>query len=298
MSEWSGRHTGKDALRERIWTLLEREGASVGHAHGHIPDFVGADRAAERLAQLPIWRNAQVVKCNPDAPQAPVRLRALQEGKVVYMAVPRLRDERCFVELHRDVLSVPLDVAAETKGALAHGKLVAFDEMQPIDLVLVGCVAVTRSGGRTGKGAGFADLELGMLRQLGLVSSSTPIATTVHPLQVVDEGELPMTAHDSALDWIVTPDEVIETHTSHPQPNGILWEAIREEQFESIPILRKLRTSCILRRACPTPSHAPALRFAHADRSALLPVMRRARWREAALGCSACDPTDCHCTRW
>jgi 5-formyltetrahydrofolate cyclo-ligase len=242
MSEWSGRHTGKDALRERIWALLEHEGAGVGHAHGHIPDFVGADRAAERLAQLPIWRNAQVVKCNPDVPQAPVRLRALQEGKTVYMAVPRLRDERCFVELHCDALTVPLELAAETKGALAHGRLVAFDEMQPIDLAVVGCVAVTRNGGRTGKGAGFADLELGMLRQLGLVSPRTAIATTVHPLQVVDDAELPMTAHDSALDWIITPDEAIETHTPYPQPAGIVWDAVRPEQFESIPILRKLRT--------------------------------------------------------
>jgi 5-formyltetrahydrofolate cyclo-ligase len=242
MGEWSGRHTGKDALRERIWALLEREGASVGHAYGHIPDFVGADRAAERLAQLPIWHNARVVKCNPDAPQAPVRLQALQAGKTVYMAVPRLRDERCFVELHCDALRVPLDVAAETKGALAHGRLVSFDEMQPIDLVLVGCVTVTHSGGRTGKGAGFADLELGMLREMGLVTSRTPIATTVHPLQVVDEGELPMTEHDSALDWIVTPDEAVETRTPYPQPSGIVWDAVRPDQFDSIPILRKLRT--------------------------------------------------------
>ena len=36
--------------------------------------------------------------------------------------------------------------------------------------------------------AGFADLELGLLRQMGLVQADTPIVTTVHPLQIVDNG--------------------------------------------------------------------------------------------------------------
>jgi hypothetical protein len=49
----------------------------------------------------------------------------------------------------------------------ARTAVVALDEMSPIDLVVVGCVAVARDGGRTGKGAGFADLELGLLRQQG-----------------------------------------------------------------------------------------------------------------------------------
>ncbi len=39
------------------------------------------------------------LKCNPDAPQRALRLRALREGKTVFMAVPRLTDERCFLRL-------------------------------------------------------------------------------------------------------------------------------------------------------------------------------------------------------
>ena len=66
---------------------------------GHIPRFVGNDRAAAQVALLPIWQQARVIKCNPDQAQAPVRLRALQEEKMLYMAVPRLTEERCFVEL-------------------------------------------------------------------------------------------------------------------------------------------------------------------------------------------------------
>ena len=243
---WTGRHRGKDALRQEIWSLLKRQAASPGDPVGHIPDFVGSDRAADRLAELPIWQAARVIKCNPDKAQAPVRLRALRDGKLLYMAVPRLVDARCFVELTAAALrakDADLDTASQWQGALEHGRLVAFEEMQPIDLVITGCVAVARSGGRTGKGAGFADLELGMLRQVGLLAPGTPIITTVHGLQLVDDARLPMQRHDSPLDWIITPDEAIETHTPYPQPAGVDWDAVQPDQYQSIPALRALRPS-------------------------------------------------------
>ena len=243
-TEWSGQHRDKDILRAEIWSLLKRQAISLREPFGHIPDFVGADQAAERLATLPIWQRAQVVKCNPDTPQVPVRLRALEDGKRLYMAVPRLTRVRCFVELTAEDLcqrNVSFEAAAVAQGALMHGRLVTFEEMLRIDLVVTGCVAVTRNGGRTGKGAGFADLELGMLREFGLVQPDTPIVTTVHPLQIVGNSRLPMQPHDSALDWIVTPREAIETHTPYPQPTGLNWEAVRPEQFETIPVLQRLR---------------------------------------------------------
>ncbi|MEG3841802.1 5-formyltetrahydrofolate cyclo-ligase, partial [Microcoleus sp. herbarium14] len=114
-------------------------------------------------------------------------------------------------------------------------------EMEPIDLVIIGCVAVARNGGRTGKGAGFADLELAMLTEFGLVEIDTPIVTTVHPLQVVENSRLPMQVHDWALNWIVTAEEVIETNTIYPRPTGLNWDSLRSEQLAQIPILRKLR---------------------------------------------------------
>jgi 5-formyltetrahydrofolate cyclo-ligase len=210
---------------------------------GHIPRFVGSKQAAARLASLPVWQQARVIKCNPDAAQAPVRQRALQEGKVLYMAVPRLTEARCFVELTAALhqRSIALDVASTSRGAMQHGRLVALEEMQPIGLVVVGCVAVSRDGGRTGKGAGFADLELAILRQRGLIQSTTPIVTTVHPLQIVTPGPLPMLAHDWSLTWIVTPDEVIATQAARPQPAGIAWEQLRPEQLATIPVLRTLQ---------------------------------------------------------
>lgn len=243
-TEWSGYHRDKDQLRAEIWSSLKQNNASIGEPFGHIPNFVGAEKAAELLVNLPLWQHAKAIKCNPDSPQIPVRLRALQDGKRLYMAVPRLTDHRCFVELTAEDLhsrNIPLAEAAIARKALACGKLVSFAEMEPIDLVIVGCVAAGRNGGRTGKGAGFADLELAMLKEFGLVQIDTPIVTTVHPLQIVADSRLPMQAHDWALNWIVTAEEVIETNTSYPRPIGLNWDSIRPEQLEQIPILRKLR---------------------------------------------------------
>ncbi|MFM9268187.1 5-formyltetrahydrofolate cyclo-ligase [Tychonema sp. BBK16] len=243
-TDWIGYHHDKDKLRTEIWSLLKQQAASVGDSFGHIPNFVGAELAAENLAALPIWQQAKTIKCNPDSPQIPVRMRALQDGKRLYMAVPRLTDDRCFVELTAEDLqrqSVSIAESAIARKALICGKLVSFEEMEPIDLVIIGCVAVARNGGRTGKGAGFADLELAMLTEFGLVEIDTPIVTTVHPLQVVEDWRLPMQVHDWALNWIVTADEVIETNTSYPRPTGLNWDSLRSEQLEQIPILRKLR---------------------------------------------------------
>ncbi len=243
-NDGNGYHQDKDKLRSEIWSLLKQQAASIGEPFGRIPNFVGAELAAERLANLPIWQQAKTIKCNPDSAQIPVRSRALQDGKRLYMAVPRLTDHRCFVELNADDLrrrNIHLEEAAIARQGLACGKLVSFAEMEPIDLVIVGCVAAGPGGGRTGKGAGFADLELAMLQEFGLVQIDTPIVTTVHPLQIVEDSRLPMQAHDWALNWIVTSEEVIETNTSYPRPTGLNWDNIRPEQLAQIPILRKLR---------------------------------------------------------
>ena len=74
----------KQAVRRRMWDLLESEGAArLPGAQGRIPNFRGAEAAAARLAELPEWRAARVVKANPDAPQLPVRRRARKDGKTL-----------------------------------------------------------------------------------------------------------------------------------------------------------------------------------------------------------------------
>jgi hypothetical protein len=97
----------KQAVRERVWARLERERAArFPGAQGRIPSFAGASAAAARLASLPPWRAARALKANPDAPQLPVRARALADTKLLDLAVPRLADERPFILLDPTRLEV------------------------------------------------------------------------------------------------------------------------------------------------------------------------------------------------
>jgi 5-formyltetrahydrofolate cyclo-ligase len=226
----------KQAVRERVWALLERERvARFPGATGRIPNFAGAPVAAARLASLSPWRAARVVKANPDAPQLPIRAQALADGKLLYMAVPRLTDERPFIPLDPARLEVPPRRAASIAGAASDGQRVGVADLQPVDLVVCGSVAVNREGARVGKGGGFSDLEFALLVEVGLIGANTVVATTVHPLQVLEEA-LPETDHDFRLDVIVTGEEVINCRRSR-RPQGILWEHLDAAKIAAIPIL-------------------------------------------------------------
>ncbi|MET1415433.1 5-formyltetrahydrofolate cyclo-ligase [Roseibium sp. HPY-6] len=243
-ARWSGRNADKDRIRQQIWSGLEDNGTSIGPAFSCIPNFAGADLAARNLAQLPQWQAARVVKCNPDPPQIPVRLRALYEGKIVYAPVPELLKPYPFVRLDPDKLNqkgIQFELAATSQGFVEHGEAVEFEDMELLDFVVVGCVAVTRTGARTGKGGGFADLELGIFRELSKLKPDTLITTTVHSSQVVDDGALVMMRHDSALHAIATEVELIETSTAFTQPKGVAWDEVQPDQFRDIPFLATLR---------------------------------------------------------
>jgi 5-formyltetrahydrofolate cyclo-ligase len=226
----------KQTVRERVWALLERERAArFPGATGRIPNFAGAPAAAARLASLAAWEAAGVVKANPDAPQLPVRARALADGKLLYMAVPRLTDERPFILLDPAELEVPPRRAASITGSARAGRRIHLAELQPVDLVVCGSVAVNREGARVGKGGGFSDLEFALLVEAGLIGPDTVVATTVHPLQVLEE-ELPETDHDFRLDLIVAGEEVISCRRTR-RPQGILWEHLDAAKVAAIPAL-------------------------------------------------------------
>lgn len=225
----------KHAIRERVWVLLERERAVPSGVHGHIPAFYGAEHAAQRLATLPVWRDAAVVKAVPDKAQLPVRAQALREGKLVYMAVPNLAADKPFYLLDPATLTVPPEEAASSKTAARVARSVAVDEMQPIDLIVCGSVAVNHHGVRLGKGAGYSDIEVALLQEAELIGPNTTIVTTVHDLQIVDE-PLPETEHDFSVDLIVTQTRVI-TCSSPRRPRGILWDHLTSDKIATIPAL-------------------------------------------------------------
>jgi 5-formyltetrahydrofolate cyclo-ligase len=232
--------TSKAEVREMVWRAMEVRGvARFPGTKGRIPNFVGAEHAALHLQALPAWRRARVVKINPDAPQLPVRRLALREGKVVYMAVPRLRTLECFIELDPERLGKRRLQAASIKGAERFGRPVTLDAVPPLDLVVCGSVAVNGKGARVGKGGGFSDLEYGLLAESGKVGPGTPIVTTVHPVQLVPH-QIEMHPHDIPVDVIVTPDGSITLHPEFPRPRGIYRTALTPSMIADVPVLGRL----------------------------------------------------------
>jgi 5-formyltetrahydrofolate cyclo-ligase len=233
----------KASLRDEVWTALEEAGATrFPGARHRISNFSGAEAAAERLRETEAWRRARAIKANPDSPQWPVRQRALEDGKVVYMAVPRLREPEPFFLLDPDHLEDTPRRASSIKGASASARTVTLDELEPVDLVVTGCVAVAEDGARLGKGGGFSDLEFAIASEAGLIADTTLVATTVHEVQVLDEARIPTTEHDVRVDLIVTPERTRRVSRPADRPAGrIRWDELTDDKVEAIPVLERLR---------------------------------------------------------
>jgi len=234
----------KNEIREKIWKILEKEGGALfPGARGRIPNFKGAEIAARLLSTLPEWERAKNIKANPDSPQRSVRHLALSSGKIVYMAVPRLREKKCFIKL--DPSKIPSKKyfeASSIKGAFRYGIPIHPKEIPQIDLIVAGSVAVNKKGSRLGKGGGYSDLEYAIGREFGFVKEDVVIVTTVHPLQIVKE-DIPETHHDFRIDFIITPEEMIPTRREGGRPRGIIRDDLTEQKISEIPILEEMLSS-------------------------------------------------------
>jgi 5-formyltetrahydrofolate cyclo-ligase len=229
----------KQAVRERVWASLEQAGVArfPRPIRGRIPNFLGAETAARSLVARREFQTAGVVKVNPDAPQRLVRAEVLRQGKILLAPTPRLREG--FLVL--DPATIP---SKEHGRAAAIGGLFRYGRPTPLhlapmpDLLVVGSVAASLTGARVGKGEGYGEIEYALLRQLGRIAPETPIATTVHDLQVVES--IPLEPFDVALDLIVTPSRSIEVSAHGPRPDRILWDFLPPEKIEGIPLLGAL----------------------------------------------------------
>jgi 5-formyltetrahydrofolate cyclo-ligase len=172
-----------------------------------IPNFVGAKEAAQNLRNLPEYTSAKVVFCNPDSPQNPVREKALRDGKSVVMATPKLKHGFLLI----DPTAIPSNSVSEAStihGAFCYGREVKPNEIK-IDLFVAGSVAVAPDGGRLGKGSGYSDQEYNTLKTANSVTLQTPVVTTVHDAQIVQD--IPRDKWDIPVRIIVTPTKTIRT---------------------------------------------------------------------------------------
>ncbi|XP_057446036.1 5-formyltetrahydrofolate cyclo-ligase-like protein COG0212 [Lotus japonicus] len=235
----------KWVIRKRIWDAMEAQNFAQNPrpVHHRIPNFVGANAAAEKMRGLDVFQVAQCVKVNPDSPQKQVRFLTLSDGKKLLTPQPRLRTG-FFSVLESDKLSIgTIKEACTSVGVAKHGRPIGLDEKIKVDLIVIGSVAVDpRTGARLGKGEGFAELEYGMLRYMGAIDDSTQVVTSVHDCQLVDDIPVEkLLIHDVPVDIICTPTQVIFTRTSIPKPQGIYWDKLSPEKLGQVRILRELK---------------------------------------------------------
>ncbi len=229
----------KPDARTYVWEKLQETGAArfPFPPTGRIPNFAGAKEAALRLLEHPLFQEAKVVKINPDSPQRPLREEALRQGKVVIVPTPRLRagflrfdPARIAEEDYRDASMMSRwEPFAET---------IPLDDFPIVDLIVTGCVAVTRRGKRAGKGHGYSDLEYAILQELG--QPPVPVITTVHDDQIVED--FPVEDHDIHLSVVATPTEIWQIEgLKNDGPSKIFWELLTDEDLEKMPVLKQLK---------------------------------------------------------
>jgi len=179
-----------------------------------IPNFVGAEKAAQNLRFLPEYKSARVVFCNPDSPQRPVRENVLSDGKTLVMATPKLRQGFLLID-PAELPKRQISGAATIHGAFRLGRPVKPTQIK-VDLFVAGSVAVSPNGRRLGKGTGYSDQEYALLKNARALSPNLLVATTVHDVQVIED--IPSDEWDVPVDVIVTPARVIRVKG---------WQALR-----------------------------------------------------------------------
>jgi len=190
----------KQKIRDLVWKRIEKF-SKFPPPYGRIPNFVGAEKACERLRELKQYRKAKVVFCAPDSPLRRAREIVLEDGKVLLAVKPKMTG---FLVIERGK-------AGTLKEMLKYGREVDLDELKlKVDVFVQGCVAVDRKGNRIGKGSGFGDREYSILKEKGLLDDCVYVVIA-HPIQVFEDLSHLMDEHDVRVDVILTPEGIIWT---------------------------------------------------------------------------------------
>lgn len=232
----------REALRNSVWRVMEEGGIArfPRPVFGRIPNFVGAEEAASRLVSTDVFRNARVVKVNPDSPQRPVREAVLRSGKLLVMPTPRI--SKGFLLINpRELPANSYGYASTISGAFKYGREAELEDLPEVDLIVAGSTVVSIYGERLGKGEGYSELEYGILVEYGKLRPNVPIATTVHDVQVINS-RIPLEPWDFTVDYIFTPTREIKALGEKVRPPGILWKYLDDEKINTIPPLKKLRS--------------------------------------------------------
>jgi len=194
----------KELLRQKIWKIMETEQIARFPlpCYGRIPNFYGSEKTADKIRTLKEWKEAKTIFANPDYAQQKIREAALMDGKLLIMASPRLKQG--FIIVNPKEVKGKESFASTIRGAFKHGKTVDVENIPKPDLIIEGTVAVDLKGHRLGKGHGYGDVEIEIMKKL---FGAIPVVTAVHDVQVVES--VPFEEKDEKVSIVITPTRVI-----------------------------------------------------------------------------------------
>ncbi|MFG6495853.1 5-formyltetrahydrofolate cyclo-ligase [Fictibacillus sp. UD] len=236
----------KHEIRQKVWNKLTEEklGRFPFPLTNRIPNFKGAEAAARYITEMKLYKEANVIKVNPDSPQLPLRAQNLKDEKMLLVPTPRLKDG--FIQVKPEWVPKGEErKAASLSSILNYGRVLPLSQMPEIDLIVVGSVAIHRDGRRLGKGEGYADREYAIIRELG--NKEVPVITSIQSAQLVED-EIPVDVFDLTVDWIATEKGLIETCSPYPKPTGIVWDEVSEEDMNIMPVLKEIRDLTVNKR--------------------------------------------------
>lgn len=238
----------KRAIRLETWQRIKDQKLSPLRrftVFNKIPNFIGADKAAELLAETEEFKKANSIKVNIDLAQEQVKLEVMKANKTLFVP-PAQKSPNVYAKI-KSCNSEEVDLVAQKKIIKLQGAEDTFEEIdinniEKLDMVVVGSCAVSRQGHRIGKGNGYVDLDVGILTYLGVITKDTLIVTTVHEVQVYDTlPEELFQTYDLPLDLIVTPTEVIRVSNRLSRPAGIQWNLLSSRRLEIVPVLKSIK---------------------------------------------------------
>lgn len=183
---------------------------------------------------------------NSDRSQDPVKINAITDGKTLYYSVLK-ESSGIFtkVKCAANADNADKEKSFKPEQLKETGTDIMHDAAVPLDILVIGCVAVSRAGQRLGRGNGYVDLDFAVLKHTGAITERTLIVTTVHDEQVYDELPADLFAeYDVTVDVIVTPTQIIRVQPKPQRPaKGILWHLLSQRRLEIVPALKEIKAA-------------------------------------------------------